>query len=431
MIRAVRFRLLGYITGVLVLVLLAAGTLVYVLLTRELDEALDDHLRALALPPFGGLSEQAESLPAGVFIVRTVGNRELSRSPSTPAGLPDPASLGLARPVATDLRTVTIEGQRYRVLTTSIQGGGRGPGGPGGPGGGGPGGGPGGGGFVQQVGVSLEEREQQQWVVRLALAGGGGLGVALTALGAFFLTGRALAPVAASMARQRRFVSDASHELRTPLALLRLEIEGQRAIEPQQRGPLLQQVDRLARMVGDMLLLARLDEGELPLEREPVAIDGLLRTAADEARRLAPEARVAIEGASDLWVSGDADRLHQALLVLIDNACRVTPPGGAITLRARLDGGAVVLSVSDEGPGVPPEHAAQVFERFYRADKGRARAQGGAGLGLSIASDIVRRHGGALRLEPSGAPGTRGATFSISLPRLDAATVAALAPAAE
>ncbi|MSP22381.1 MAG: hypothetical protein EXR66_05115 [Dehalococcoidia bacterium] len=276
------------------------------------------------------------------------------------------------------------------------------------------------------MGISLEARERQQWVVRLALAGGGGLGVALTALGAFFLTGRALAPVEAAMARQRRFVSDGSHELRTPLALLRLEIEGQPAIEAEQRRPLLQQVDRLARMVGDLLLLARLDEGELPLEREPVAIDGLLRTAADEARRLAPEARVVIEGAFDLWVNGDADRLHQALLVLIDNASRVTPRGGAITLSAHLDGGSVVLTVNDQGPGVPPEHAQQVFERFYRADKARARAQGGAGLGLSIASDIVRQHGGVLRLET---PWSKGATFSIRLASLDEATAAALAPA--
>ena len=230
------------------------------------------------------------------------------------------------------------------------------------------------------------------------------------------------------MVRQRRFVSDASHELRTPLALLRLEIEGQRALESEQRRPLLAQIDRLARMVGDLLMLARLDEGELPLEAEPVAVDGLLRTAAEEARRLSPQARVLVEGASDLWVKGDADRLHQALLVLVDNAARVTAPGGAITLQARVDGDAVVLSVADEGPGVPSEHAAQVFERFYRVDKARARAQGGAGLGLSIANDILRQHGGALRLEN---PGGQGAIFSIRLPRLDAATVAELMPALE
>jgi signal transduction histidine kinase len=281
---------------------------------------------------------------------------------------------------------------------------------------------------MQQVGISLAERDREQWVIRLALAGGGGLGLTLTVLGAFFLTGRALAPVEASMDRQRRFISDASHELRTPLALLRLEVEGEPAITSEQRRPLLQQIDRLARMVGDLLLLARLDEGELPLEREPVAVDGLLRTAAAEARRLAPEARVSVEGATDLWVSGDADRLHQVVLVLVDNAARVTPPGGAITLRARLDGDEVVLSVRDGGPGVPEEHAASVFDRFYRVDKARARTHGGAGLGLSIARDIVRRHGGELRLDN---PGVGGAIFSIRLPRLDAATAAVLAPAIE
>ncbi|MFN8637978.1 MAG: histidine kinase dimerization/phospho-acceptor domain-containing protein [Dehalococcoidia bacterium] len=241
------------------------------------------------------------------------------------------------------------------------------------------------------MGLSLVEREREQWVIRLALAGGGGLGIALTALGAFFLTGRALAPVEASMSRQRRFVSDASHELRTPLALLRLELEREPALEREARRPLLRQIDRLGRMVEDLLLLARVDEGALPLEREPVPVADLLRTAADEARRLAPDARVSLEGGGEAWVNSDADRLHQALLVLIDNAARVTPAGESIALEGRVDGGFVEIAVIDGGPGVPREHAGQVFERFYRADKARASA----GRGRPRTGDRARHRAGA------------------------------------
>lgn len=448
-IRAARLRLMAYIVGVLAVVLLATGSVVYGLLTRQLDEAVEEQLNRLSRPgPAVGAFLEGDALPRGTFIVGSFGSRAV-RSTSAPAGVPFDAAVVAARASAngTDRRTIELDGERYRVQTT-VGGPGRlgglgGFGGPrGGPGGGGPGGGNGGNGnglgpgqgaeAVVQVGVSLAERERQQWVIRLALAGGGGLGIALTALGAFFLTGRALAPVEASMARQRRFVSDASHELRTPLALLRLELERQPALEREQRTPLLRQIDRLGRMVEDLLLLARADEGALPLEREPVPVADLLRTAADEARRLAPEALVSTsigaDGGADAWVDGDADRLHQALLVLIDNAARVTPSGESIALEARVDGGAVEIAVIDGGPGVPREHAGQVFERFYRADKARARAQGGAGLGLAIARDIVRAHGGELRLDN---PGEAHARFVIRLPALDLAASGALEPAPE
>lgn len=452
MIRTARYRLLAYVTAVLAVVLIATGSLVYVLLTRQLDEAVNEQLSALGRPGpggFGGLGGPGgiggpgdeQALREGAFIVRTAGTRGSFRTSSTPPEFPHEAAIEAARATATgtDRRTIKVESGRYRVLTTVVTarlgpGGPRlGPGGPNGkavppPESGTPGtsqeav-------FVQQVGISLEERDKQQWVIRLALAGGGGLGMALTALGAFFLTGRALAPVEASMTRQRRFVSDASHELRTPLALLRLELERESGLEVERRRPLLRQIDRLGRMVEDLLLLARLDEGALPLEREPVPASDLLRTAAAEAGRLAPEARVSLEAPPDeVWVSGDADRLHQVLLVLVDNAARVTPGGESISLRGRLEGGAVEIAVTDGGPGVPLEHAAQVFERFYRADKARARAQGGAGLGLAIARDIARAHGGDLRLDNPGEPHAR---FVVRLPALDLAASGALAPTTE
>ncbi|MCC6238022.1 MAG: hypothetical protein IT299_10660 [Dehalococcoidia bacterium] len=467
MIRAARYRLMGYTVAVIAVVLVATGALVYGLLTRQLDEAVDDRLRAIGLgpPPFG--AGGAERLPPDTFVIRSLGPRGTVASEETPEGFPNDAALASARANGSDLRTVEVDGERYRVLTEAIsvgrggtpksasrngsngtaegseeqtsrpggsENGSSGNNGGGSSNGGGSNGGNGGtgGGFeltaYQQVGMSLEERERQQWVIRLALAGGGGLGIALTGLGAFFLTGQALEPVAASMARQRRFVSDASHELRTPLALLRLELERDTGLAAERRRPLLREVDRLGRMVDDLLVLARLDEHAMPLDKEPVPVADLLRTAADEARRLAPESRVTIEEGPSPWIDGDADRLHQVLLVLVDNAARVTPPGEAITLRAGLDGKLVTMSVTDGGPGVSEEHAAPIFERFYRVDKARARAQGGAGLGLSIARDMVRAHGGELRLANPGQP---HATFEIRLPALDLATSEALEPEPE
>ena len=400
MIRRARWRLLAYVTVVLALVLLAAGTVVYGLLARQLDAAVDDQLRALAAPlaapgpPLAQTNELA-GIPAGAFVLRSFGGRELARSADAPAAL-DPAAVDAARARGDDLRTVTIDGQRYRLLT--LVSGGRGPG------------------IVTQAGLSLAERERQHWLVLVALAGGGALGLALTGAGAFFLTSRALQPVEQAFDRQRRFVSDASHEFRTPLALLRMEAEalaGRDQVDPR---PLLREVDRLARLVSDLLALAQLDEGALRIEAEPVPVAPLLATAADETRRLAPLADVSVHAAPGLWVLGDPARLRQVLLILADNAARVTPPGGRIAFSAARRGASVEIEVSDSGPGIPAEHAARIFERFFRADRARARAAGGAGLGLSIARELMVAHGGAIALAN---PGTPGATLVLRLRALD------------
>jgi signal transduction histidine kinase len=415
---------------------------VYVLLTRQLDAAVDAELRAAAArgmiaPGPRSMVAGGEPSPAadGVFVIRVTpdfGPR--SRLPlngeehthaiegwrtaaagATPGGLPDMAAVRAAQPGRDDLRTVSLDGARYRLLTRSVGTAGRT--------------------FaVLQVGVSLAERDRQERIVLLALAGGGALGLALTLTGGLFLTGRALAPLRLAFERQRRFVGDASHELRTPLALLRLEAEElaqrldeQRATGNEQRAatsgdpqppanarPLLRQVDRIARLVDDLLTLARLDEEGLPLEREPVPVASLLNTAAEQARRLAAAGvDVRVTAPPDLWVSGDPDRLHQVLLILVDNAARATPPQGRITLTAHHQRGAALIIVADTGPGIPAEHQARIFERFYRVDRARSRREGGAGLGLAIAREIVRAHGGEIRVENT--PGA-GAAITVRLP---------------
>jgi signal transduction histidine kinase len=434
MFTAVRIRLIAYVVGVLALMLLATGALVYVLLSRQLDAALDMALRsssnriggvvttAMSLPPdprfgtlvadgvpqtatadqqatlvgptsqtgsvmtitgFGGIPAPvpnstaddtfALSFDANTGLITTYGE--------VPLGLPDRSAIEAARSGREDLRTVEADGRRYRLLTRVVLD---------------PRGEPR---QVTQSGIPLDDRERQQRAVLLALVGGGMLGLTLTVAGGLFLTSRALAPVQLAFDQQRRFVSDASHELRTPLTLLRAEAEAlaRRFNAARETRPLLGQIDRISRLVHDLLTLARLDERALPLEREPVPVLALLRTAAGAAERLAgPGIVVEVDGDAGLCVDGDPDRLHQVLLILVDNACRVTPPGGRIGLVARRDGNEVRIHVEDTGPGIPREHLVRIFERFYRVDAARTRDEGGSGLGLAIARGIVDAHGGAI-----------------------------------
>jgi two-component system OmpR family sensor kinase len=221
--------------------------------------------------------------------------------------------------------------------------------------------------------------------------------------------------------RLRRFIADASHELRTPLAAVRAYAElfdrGAAArpedLERSMSG-ITRESERMSLLVDDLLLLARLDEGR-PLERKPVDLAAVVGEAVDAARVVEPERpiEVCVEPAT---VTGDEARLHQVLDNLLANARTHTPAGTPVSVAlARVDGH-VELSVADQGPGLTEEQAARVFERFYRTDGSRARASGGAGLGLSIVAAVTEAHGGTAAAHPT--PGG-GATFVITLP-LDA-----------
>ncbi|MDQ3867345.1 MAG: ATP-binding protein [Actinomycetota bacterium] len=205
----------------------------------------------------------------------------------------------------------------------------------------------------------------------------------------------------AGLARERRFVADASHELRTPLALLRAELElalrrprSLAELEDALRS-VSDEVERLARLAEDLLVLARADEGRLPLRREPVATGELLTTVAGRfAARAAGEGRAIVVSEGCEQVHGDRLRLEQAVGNLVDNALRHGT--GTVRLDAERDDGLVALSVRDEGPGFPSEFLPRACERFARADD--ARTGGTAGLGLAIVDAIARGHGGAVRV---------------------------------
>nr|WP_237728355.1 HAMP domain-containing sensor histidine kinase [Cellulomonas sp. APG4] len=235
---------------------------------------------------------------------------------------------------------------------------------------------------------------------------------------------------AAAGERMRRFVADAGHELRTPLATIRGYGELYRMGAVRDDDDLARTFRRIedsaARMgvlVEDLMHLARLDEGR-PLARDEVDLAVLAADAAADLRALDPTRTVALvpltPGAStaDAVVAGDESRLRQVLANLVGNAARHTPDGTPVEIavgRLTTDGagGTAVVEVRDHGPGIPAEHAARVFERFYRVDAGRSRDHGGTGLGLAIVDAIVRAHGGTVSLVPTSGG---GATARIALP---------------
>ena len=232
----------------------------------------------------------------------------------------------------------------------------------------------------------------------------------------------ALARRAASESRLRRFAADASHELRTPLAAIRgyAELAQRTGADPADIQHALRRVEsesaRMSVLVDELLLLARLDAGRPPAQ-EPVDLSRLAIDATSDARVAAPDHRWLLELPDEpVGVRGDEHQLHQVLANLISNAAKHTPAGSTVTvtLADGAEPGMVELSVTDNGPGIPPELQPKLFDRFVRGDSSRSREAGSTGLGLAIVAAVTAAHHGSVRLDSS--PGhTR---FTITLPRL-------------
>ena len=243
----------------------------------------------------------------------------------------------------------------------------------------------------------------------------------------------------ASEGRMRRFVADASHELRTPLTSIRgfAELHRQGAVStPEDIRRLMHRIEseatRMGLLVEDLLQLARLDQ-QRPLSLAPVDLAELAGDAVNDARAVQPDRPIALHLDTSLTdvpvVIGDEARLRQVLGNLVTNALTHTPVSARVTIRLsedRVSPGTVVVSVTDQGPGLAPADAQRVFERFYRADTSRTRAAGGSGLGLSIVASLVAAHGG--RVDLTTTPG-EGATFAVRLPRSGPSTPPARPPA--
>jgi signal transduction histidine kinase len=218
--------------------------------------------------------------------------------------------------------------------------------------------------------------------------------------------------------RQHRFVADASHELRSPLTRMRTELEVDIAhpdradLEATHRS-ILEETTHLQRLVDDLLQLARADALGTTADggrREPVDLDDIVLR---DARRLRADSRVQVDltAVSAAQVPGDPDQLTRAVRNLIDNAARHAST--TVTLALAEHDHTAILTVADDGPGIPPEEHERAFERFTRIDDARSASTGGTGLGLAITRDIIERHGGSIRIEAEHSPGTR---FTVILP---------------
>jgi len=220
-----------------------------------------------------------------------------------------------------------------------------------------------------------------------------------------------------------RFSADASHELRTPLTILQLELEGiaqNHRKDPSlgdQIGSALEETHRMSRIVESLLAISRLDAGEVKMDKSRLDLGELAASTAGEMKLLAEEKSIAlrIQVETGAHVVGDRIRLQQVIVNLIDNSIKYTQVGGAIEVRVGREGNTAVLEVSDNGLGIQAHALPHVFERFYRADKARSRASGGAGLGLSIVKAICAAHNGEIKVSSQEG---RGSSFRVELPLL-------------
>ena len=223
----------------------------------------------------------------------------------------------------------------------------------------------------------------------------------------------------------RRFSADVAHELRPPLAILRGELEGvarQRQLSPdllETIGSTLEEVDRLTRIVEHLLIISRLDAGEALITAR-VNLGEIISSTVEQMKLLAEEKAIVVRQSisKDVEVDGDPLRLGQVVVNLLDNAIKYTPEGGTVEVTVEKNSEQAVISIADTGIGIPANALPHIFERFYRADRARARDSGGAGLGLSIVKAICSAHSGEVSVESSESLGTR-VTIALPLARRD------------
>jgi signal transduction histidine kinase len=343
---------------------------------------------------------------AAIFVLSLDAQGSLIANPDMPDPplLPDRQAVDAARAEGSDVRIGYMrDGSRARLLTYPVQGNDNTA-------------------FVQ-AGRTLADQDRVLEQLLVGLIGLGGASVVLLSASSWWLAGRSLRPAQQSWERQQTFVANASHELRTPLTLLRASAEVARRGLPAQDadrrellGDVLNETDHMSRLVDELLLLSRLDAGQLTIDRQPVDIAELLADVRRQIGRLADERGVCLDaGAASGVVLGDAMRLRQVLLILLDNALRHTPAGGTIRVEALSRGRQVDIVIADTGVGIAPEHLPHVFERFYRADS--ARGSSGSGLGLSIARGLIEAQRGQIAIASAPGQGTR---VTVSLPRAEA-----------
>ncbi len=247
-------------------------------------------------------------------------------------------------------------------------------------------------------------------------------GMVVSIIAGLYLARRALVPIEASWDKQQQFVADASHELRTPLAVIKANTElllrhPERTVEEEsvRITNVLRETIRMNKLVATLLTLARADANRLELNRERVDLNQMIRTVSAEFEPLADMKGITLEVVSQCQfaLTADKERLHQLLVILLDNALKYTQPSGKVMLTCTRQGGSVLITVKDTGRGISPEDLPHIFDRFFRGDKARSRETGGAGLGLAIAKWIVEQHGGKIGVKSTVG---RGTEFYVEIP---------------
>ncbi|MFN2148719.1 MAG: sensor histidine kinase [Anaerolineales bacterium] len=327
------------------------------------------------------------------------GNLQAVSAPSASLIPPDAAAVQGALLHGDDLRTIELDsGTRIRLLTYSIRGEGDHP-------------------AFLQLGRLLNDQQRALNQLVIAMAGLGGGMLLVLSIGSWSLAGRSISPAEEAWSKQQAFIANAGHELRTPLTWIRANTEvllrGTERLDPR-RGKLediLQETDHMGKLIADLLLLSRLDAHAVSLETVPVDTKQLLSDLAREMEALAAERKVtihvdAVPGAA----LADPTRLRQVLIILLDNALEHTPEGGQIRFSNALTPVQIQIQVRDTGSGIPPEHLAHVFERFYQAER---NGRSGSGLGLAIAKSLVNVMNGELELRSAEGEGT---TAVVTLP---------------
>ncbi len=219
-----------------------------------------------------------------------------------------------------------------------------------------------------------------------------------------------IATVGRTLGQQRQLLADTSHELRSPLTVVLANLDLlRRELRPEERQISVDEAStearRMKRLVNDLLLLAQPDAAQA-IARAPLAFDALVAETVATVARQAPQHRLTLRARTPVRLSGDAERLTQAVRNVLENAVRYTPPGTEVAVEVGSAGGQATLAVADSGPGIAPEHLPLVWDRFYRVDKARSRAAGGSGLGLAIVKFIVEAHGGAVCMHSTLEQGT-------------------------
>lgn len=456
----VRFAL--WVAGLLIVTLVGFGGLVYVNLAHDLYTALDDALQLSASQALAAVDNEngklnfADSVPESSLATQGLRERGITirffdvqgypiASFGPYAALPlQPEALAAASEQHAIFSTTTFPGDNdaFRFYTMPVVEEGQYVG-------------------ILQVGQSLGTVQNTLTRLRVILLISIPFLAAIAALGGYILATRALAPIDAitrtahrissedlsarldlpptndevgrlsttfdemlgrlddAFRRERRFVADASHELRTPLAAMQAILSVMRAerrtVEEYEQtlDDLAAETDRLRTLVENLLFLARSDQQRAPI-REPVDLSALLDSVTEALRPLVEGKGLALTCAisPDLTILGDEDALIRVFVNLLDNAVKYTDHG-TITVQASHHGSLIQVNVTDTGIGIAPEHLPHVFERFYRVDV--ARSGQGAGLGLAIAQEIVRAHGGSMAIQST--PGT-GATLTVQLPAI-------------